>query len=89
MKKLFRVVILLVVFCTIVNASIFVKNGELKFVDDKDFITRCILGYKWIQFVERVGRGDLYSPSGNPQQMFERHRFYHGDITMLPVECDK
>ena len=82
MKKL---LLLLLVSCTIANAASFMKNGELKLVDDKEFIIRCIEGYKWIQFIERgVGRGDLYFPSGNPQQMFEKR-----NDKSIPIECDK
>ena len=88
MKKL---LLLLLISCMIANASSFIKNGELKLVDDKAFVIRCIQGWKWIQFVDLIhGKGGTYYvPSGNPQQMFERHRFYNGAINMLPVECDK
>ena len=84
MKKL---LLLLLVSYSFVNAASFMKNGELKLVDDKEFIIRCIEGYKWIQFIEKgggVGRGDLYFPSGNPQQMFEKR-----NDKSVPIECDK
>ena len=72
--------------CTTINASSFMKNGELKLVDDKEYITRCIMGYKWIQFIEQgTGRGGTYYVlSGNPQQMF----IIEG-AKMFPLECDK
>ena len=88
MKKLFRVLILLVVFCTFVNAGQYIdKNGRIYWIDEKPFIFNCIDGYKWVQFIEKgggVGRGDLYFPSGNPQQMFEKR-----NDKSVPVECDK
>lgn len=82
MKKL---LLLLLVSYTIANATSFMKNGELELVDDKEFIIRCIEGYKWIQFIERgARRGYLYFPSGNPQQMFEKR-----NDKSVPIECDK
>ena len=87
MKK----ILLIIGLICFANASSFMKNGELKLVDDKDYVVRCIQGYKWIQFIEPMhGKGGTYYvPSGNPQQMFERYNWGKVEVTMLPVECDK
>lgn len=89
MKKI--IFLLMIAVCTTINASSFMKNGEMKLVDDKDYTIRCINGYKWIQFVEPIhGKGGTYYvPSGNPQQMFERDDWDNVEVTMLPVKCDK
>lgn len=88
MKKLLLILPLLLVFCTFANAEQYIdKNGRIYWIDEKPYIIKCIQGYKWIQFIEKgggVGRGDLYFPSGNPQQMFIRE-----GAKMLPLECDK
>ena len=69
---------------TLVNASEFKKDGQIYQIDDKDYIIRCIEGYKWIQFIEiGVGRGTNYFPSGNPQQMFR----LSADLDSLPIKC--
>lgn len=87
MKKL--VILLTLIFVANGNASSFMENNELKLVDDKKYIIRCIEGTKWIQFLERgSGKGGTYYvPSGNPQQMFERERNNYGGIS-VPVVCN-
>ena len=87
MKK----ILFLLILGVFINASTLVKDGKVNLVDDKDFVIRCINGYKWIQFVEPMhGKGGTYYvPSGNPQQMFERYNWGKVEVTMLPVECDK
>ena len=88
MKKILLVVL---IFSISINASNLIKDEKLNLVDDKDFVIRCINGYKWIQFVKPVhGKGGTYYvPSENPQQMFERYNWGKDEITMLPVVCDK
>ena len=75
----------------ILNSSEFMKNGKIIQVADKEYITRCIMGYKWIQFIEVLpGKDEVtYVPIGNPQQIFQKHIWYAGDMTMLPISCDK
>lgn len=71
------------------NASSFMKNGELKLVDDRPYIVRCIMGTEWIQYIERgSGRGDLYFPSGNPVQVFVNNKENNGIVT-IPCEENK
>ena len=96
MKKYLKLAALFGVVCVWslveLNASEKTKNGKIIQVEDKEYIVRCIMGYKWIQFVEQgvgVGREDLYFPSGNPQQLFQRHSWHNGAIATLPVVCDK
>lgn len=90
MKKILFLLIV-VLFSISINASSLIKDGKEQLVNDKDFVIRCISGYKWIQFVDPIhGKGGTYYvPSGNPQQMFERYNWGRDDITMLPVVCDK
>ncbi len=84
-----RKLLLLICLVMSLNATEYMKNGQLKIIDDKEYIIRCIEGTKWIQFIEKGrGRGDLYFPSGNPQQIFERERSNYGG-TSVPVVCDK
>lgn len=88
MKKLF--VLLIIGFISNTNASGFMENGELKLVDDKKYIIRCIELTKWIQFVDRgSGKGGIYYvPSGNPVQLFVNDK-YNGTIMTLPCNEDK
>lgn len=70
---------------SLINASEFKKDGKTFIVDDKDYIIRCIEGYKWIQFIEiGVGRGTNYFPAENPQQIFQKG----ANNVSAPISCD-
>lgn len=88
MKRLW----LLFICIGILNAGQYIdRKGRSYWVDEKPYLISCIDGYKWIQFIEKgggAGRGDLYFPSGNPQQMFEKYgNTYNGYI--VPVSCSE
>lgn len=88
MKKLKKLTLGIVLIFQFASASEFMKNGELFLINDKEYIIRCIEGYKWVQFIEPLhgSSGTIYNPVGNPQQLFERD-YYYGES--LPVVCDK
>lgn len=81
-----KLLVLMILSGLIVNASTIDVNGVTKVVVDKKYYFLCIFNYKWIQFVELgggVGRDNIYVPSGNPQQLFERYN----DVS-VPVRCN-
>lgn len=88
MKKLKKLIFGIVFLYQFASASEFMKNGELFLIDDKEYIIRCIEGYKWVQFIEplRGSSGKVYNPVGNPQQLFKID-YYYG--VSLPISCDK
>ena len=57
-----------------------VKIDSIKPVKERDYMIKCIDGYKWVQFLEE--NQTSYNPVGNPIQMFERT--YYG---ANPVPC--
>lgn len=76
MKKIFFG---LVICIGVLNAAE-VKITSTKPVKERDYIIKCIDGYKWVQFLEE---GQIaYNPVGNPIQMFEKS--YYG---ANPVPC--
>lgn len=81
-----KIILLFMIMClTLVNASEFKKDGQIYQIDDKDYIIRCIEGYKWIQFIYiGVGRGINYFSDGNPQQMFKQE----SNSVSVPIPCD-
>jgi len=83
-----KILLILIISFSILNAGQYIdRNGRSYWIDEKPFIFSCIDGYKWIQFIEKgggVGRGDLYFPSGNPQQMFEKD-----NGKSVPVSCSE
>ena len=70
MKKLFFGLTI----CIGIMNAVEVKIDSTKPVKERDYMIKCIDGYKWIQFLEE--NQTSYNPVGNPIQMFERN--YYG-----------
>lgn len=76
MKKLFFGLTI----CIGIMNAVEVKISSTKPVRERDYMIKCIDGYKWVQFLEE--NQTSYNPVGNPIQMFETSLY-----GPLPVPC--
>ena len=90
MKKLVFGLITLISLSNLCGAASFKENSNLYLVDERRYITICIEGTKWVQFLQRGETADInkpkYYPSGNPVQIFVKA---NGQSISIPLECEE